>query len=216
MIFLALDLVLAAISIYFLFLGLKVFLTKKPFLISAKYNFFVMLIAFATQLVIPISNFFDFSRLKEDKFDWFFLASPLFLIVLYSVLLIYLWKTMQGYQIIGVTEDTFRTSLQNVLRKLGLPFEERLSKMRLTSLETDLESSMNAWAGTATLKIKDAKYKEIEKKIAENLRRELNDEYLPVNLRTSYFYLITGGLMLVFMIGFSYWTWTTESFWRNF
>lgn len=123
---------------------------------------------------------------------------------------------MQGYQIIGVNEDTFRTSLQNVLKKLGLPFEERLSKMRLTSLETDLESSVNAWSGVATIKIKDAKYKAVEKEIAENLRKEFQDDYLPVNLRTSYFYLITGSLMFVFMGAFSYWTWTTESFWRNF
>ncbi len=216
MIFLTLDLVLVAISIYFLFLGLKMFLTKKPVLIPAKYNFVVVFIAFATQLVIPLSDLFRTSRYKEDNFDWFLMLMPLFLIVIYSVLLVYLWKTMQGYQIIGVNEDIFRTSLQNVLRKLGLPFEERLSKMRLTSLETDLESSVNAWSGVATIKIKDAKYKEVEKEIAENLRKEFQDDYLPVNLRTSYFYLITGSLMFVFMAGFSYWTWTTESFWRNF
>lgn len=216
MIFLTLNLVLVAMSIYFLFLGLKVFLTKKPFLIPAKYNFFVVFIAFATQLVMPISNLFRTSRYKEDSFDWFLIAMPLFLIVFYFVLLVYLWKTMQGYQIIGVNEDTFRTSLHSVLKKLGLPFEERLSKMRLTSLETDLESAVNAWSGVATIKIKDAKYKEVEKQIAENLRKEFQDDYLPVNLRTSYFYLITGSLMFVFMSGFSYWIWTTESFWRNF
>lgn len=216
MIFLTLNLVLVAMSIYFLFLGLKVFLTKKPFLIPAKYNFFVVFIGFATQLVMPISNLFRTSRYRENNFDWFLMLIPLFLIVLYSVLLGYLWKTMQGYQIIGVNEDTFRTSLQNVLKKLGLPFEERLSKMRLTSLETDLESLVNAWSGVATIKIKDAKHKGVEKEIAENLRKEFQDDYLPVNLRTSYFYLITGGLMFVFMGAFSYWIWTTESFWRNF
>lgn len=69
MIFLTLDLVLVAMSIYFLFLGLKVFLTKKPFLIPAKYNFFVVFIAFATQLVMPISNLFRTSRYREDNFD---------------------------------------------------------------------------------------------------------------------------------------------------
>ena len=214
--FLILDLVLLAMSTYFLFLGLKVYLAKKPFLIPAKYNFFVVFIAFAAQLVMPISNLFRTSKYREDNFDWFLTLSPLFLLIFYSVLLVYLWKTMQGYQIIGVNEDTFRTSLQNVLKKLGLPFEERLSKMRLMSLETDLESAVNAWSGVATIKIKDAKYKAVEKEIAENLRKEFQDDYLPINLRTSYFYLITGGLMFVFMSGFSYWTWTTESFWRNF
>lgn len=216
MIFFTLILVFCAISIYFLFLGLKVLLTKKPFLIAAKYNFFIIFTAFATQLVMPISNFFRTSRYKEDNFDWFVVLMPLFLIILYSVLLVYLWKTMQGYQIIGINEDTFRTSLQNVLKKLGLSFEERLSKMRLISLETDLESAVNSWSGVATIKIKDAKHKGVEKKIAENLQKEFQDDFLPVNLRTSYFYLITGGLMFVFMLGFSYWTWTTESFWRNF
>ena len=216
MIFLTLSLVFAAISIYFLFLGLTVFLTKKPFLIPAKYNFFVILIAYAAQLVMPISGLFQESRYKEDSFDWFFVSMPLFLIIFYSVLLVYLWKTMQGYQIIGVDEDSFRTSLQNVLKRLGLPFEERLSKMRLTSLQTDLESSVNAWSGVATIKIKNPKHKDVEKEIAENLRKEFQDDFLPVNLRTGYFYLITGGLMFVFMLGFSCWTWTTESFWRNF
>ena len=216
MIFLTLSLVLLAMSAYFLFLGLKVFLRKKPFLISAKYNFFIIFIALAVQLVLPVSNLFRTSIFKEDNFDWFLLSTPIFLIVLYSVLLVYLWKTMQGYQVIGVTEDSFRTSLQNVLKKLGLPFEERLSKMRLTNLETDLESTIQAWSGVATLKIKDSNHKKIEKEIAENLQKEFKDDYLPINLRTSYFYLITGGLMFVFCIGFSYWTWTTEVLWESF
>lgn len=216
MIFLTLSLVLVAISIYFLFLGLKVILTKKPFLIPAKYNFFVILIAFATQLVIPINNLFQLTRFKEDTLNWFLILMPLFLVVFYLVLLVYLWKTMQGYQIIGVDEDSFRTSLHNVLNKLGLPFEERLSKMRLTSLETDLESSMNAWSGVATLKIKNTNHKKTEKEITEYLRREFKDDFTPVNLRTGYFYSITGILMFALSIGLSYWTWTNEFLWRSF
>jgi len=216
MISLTLSLVFILMSIYFLFLGLKVFLTKKPFLMSAKYNFFIIFIAFASQLVMPISNLFRTSRYTEDNFDWFMITMPVFLIVFYSAFLFFLWKTMQGYLVIGVTEDSFRNALQSVLTKLGLPFEERLSKMRLTSLDTDLQSSMNAWSGMASLKIKDAKHKEIEREIAENLQKQLIDEDSPINLRTSYFYLFTGGLMFIFFIGFSYWTWTNEFLWRDF
>ena len=122
---------------------------------------------------------------------------------------------MQGYLIIGVTEDSFRNSLHSVLTTLGLPFEERLSKMHLPTLNTDLQSSINAWSGAATLKIKDGKYKEIEREIAENLQQRLIEDDSPVNLRTSYFYLFTGGLMFVFFAGFSYWTWTNEFLWKN-
>lgn len=213
MILLTINLIFVVMSVYFLFLGLKVVLTKKPFLIPTKYNFFIILVAYAAQLIMPIQSIFRASRFREESFDWFLVLMPLFMFIFYTFLLVYLWNVMKGYQVIGVNEDTFRTSLQNVLRKLDLSFEERLSKMRLISLETDLESSVNAWSGVATFKIKDKKYKEVEKQIADNLKKEFSDDYLSVNLRTSYFYLISGSLLFVFLIGFSYWSWTKQLFW---
>ncbi len=123
---------------------------------------------------------------------------------------------MQGYLIIGVDEDSLSNCLENVLIKLGLPFEERLSKMRLTSLNTDLQSSINVWSGVASLKIKGNKHKETEREITEELRKEFVNENSPVNLRTSYFYLFLGGLTFIFSIGFTYRTWTNEFLWKSY
>lgn len=208
--FLTLSAIFIVLSAYFLFLGFKVFLTKKPFLISAKYNFLVIFISFAAQLVMPVGNVFRVLRRDDDGIDWFIVSMPLFLFVIYAVLLFYLWKTMRGYLIIGVNEDSLRSSLHDTLTKLGLPFEEQLSKIRLMSLNTDLQVSMNAWAGVASLKVKDAKYKETENEIVADLQKKLMDDNLPANLRTSYFYLFMGGFMLVFFAGLAYWDWANK------
>lgn len=195
-------------SLYFMFMGLKVLLSKRPFLLSAKYNFLVIVLAFASQLIIPVSNIFKLNRNAADGLNWLIILSPLFLVLFYAVLLYFLWKTMQGYFVVGITEDSFREILQNALSKLKLPYEERLSKMRLTNLNTDLQTSVNAWSGMASFKIKDKNNKETEKRIAEALRIDIAESNIQPNLRISYFYLVFGVLFLIFFVGFTYWTWS--------
>lgn len=216
MIFLLTSIVLIAISFYFLFLGAKVVVTKRPLLIPARLNLLVVFIAFSIQLVGPIKGIFRTGGPLGSEIDWFLVSMPIFLVLFYAACFVFLWKTMTGYQILGVDEDSFRTALQNALKSLGLSFEERLSKMRLTSLETDLEASTNAWSGVATIKIKDTGHRETVKDIAKELQKQLNDDYSPVNLRTSYFYLIFGALLLIMSIGIMAFMFTNDLLWEGF
>ncbi len=216
MIFLALWGVFILLSLYFLFLGANVLLTRKPYVMRTKYNFYVVFFALASQLIIPVRGVIQLSGSVDRDIDWFTMLSPIFLGLFYSVLLFFLWKTMQGYSVIGVDEESFRTSLVSVLTQLGLPFEERISKMRLTSLDTDLDSAINAWSGAATVKIRDAGHRKTEKKIAQGLQTHFSNEKVTLNLRTSYFYILVGSLLFLFSIGFAYWTWNRDSFWNSY
>ena len=213
---LLMSLVLVLVSFYFLFLGAKVLISKRPLLMPAKYNFFVLVLVFGMQLVMPIKNLFVMREFESDTTNWIMYATPLFTIVLYSGLLYYFWKILKGFTVIGVTEDAFRNSLKDALASLRLPYEERLSKMHLESLGVDLQSSVGAWAGVASIKIKEPGYEEVEKQIADALQNELSRSEEPLNLNSIYFYLGTGSLLIAFSAMFTYWIWTTESFWRNF
>jgi len=209
-------------TVFCLYLGLSIQFTKRPIVLSAKYNFWVVFVLFVGQLVLPFGSLFRYWRdvqsmsSKTPSFDWFMVAAPIFLVLFYTVLMICLWKILQGYQVFGVTEDGFRGSLENVLRKLSIPFEERLSKMQLREPKADLTTFVNVWLGVASIRIKDKDHKALERKIVDTLKEELKDNSTTVNRTGGHFLLILGTLLLVFLGAFTVWAWTSGAFSRDF
>lgn len=128
------------LSFYFLHHGLRVLITKRPFLFSSKNVFWVAALAFLPNIIFPINSFwkhYSFDAETSAPFDWtisFLLLIPL---VMYPALLIFYWRILRGYGVLGVTDESFRQALYSVLQELKLPYEERLLKctsFRLTPI----------------------------------------------------------------------------------
>ncbi len=188
-------------------MGLRGVVSKKPFVFSSKSNFWLVALAFSPSIVQPFHSFWKlYSSTVEhgEDFEWSFALLLLFPLLVYPVILAFLWRQMRGYTVLGVTDDSFRQALYTVLNDLQLPFEERLSKLRLTSLDADLEANVASWMGVANLRIKQREHQETLKRVAEALKNYFAGSHVSINMVTCVYYIILGVMILAMAGVFSY------------
>jgi hypothetical protein len=116
-----------------------------------------------------------------------------------AVLLVMMWKQTAGYMVIGVAEEPFRNSLLNTLRKLNLPFEESLSRVRLTTLEADLQVGIQPWMRTAYLRMKQPQHADTFTKVVDSLRKDFagsTAQFDATTMCSFYIYIVFGILFL--------------------
>ena len=195
------------LAAYFLVLGLRGIILKKPFLFSAKSAFWVILLAFTPSMIFPVQGFWEnysFTAENSMPFDWSDMLVLLIPLVMYPALLIFYWQILKGYSILGVTDESFRQALYSILDELKIPFEERLSKMHLTQIGADLEANVNSWMGVATIRIRQREHLETLDRIAEGLKRYFAGSHVSVNMQTCVYYVIFGVITLAAAVIFSY------------
>jgi len=197
--FLIFSIVFVILGLYLLITGLRGVITKKPFVFSAKSNFWLVALAFSPSIVQPLYSFWQlYSSSVEhaEDFEWSLALLLLFSLLIYPVILAFLWRQMRGYTVLGVTDDSFREALHAVLEDLRLPFEERLSKLRLTSLDADLEANVAGWMGVANLRIKQREHQETLERIANGLKHYFAASRVSINMVTCVYYIILGVLIM--------------------
>lgn len=185
------PLLLSTMALFFLFIGVKVLLNKKPLLLSSKYFFGFMVLAFSPQFVTAASML---TADIPESFSLFFYLSPIMLVVL----LVYLWFQMKGYMAIGISDDSFRDALHYSLNKNNLPFEEQLSTVKLTSINASLQIAVQSWIGAGQIKLKETKNIGVLPAIVGGINQYYSENSIKPNHITSIFYILIGTLMLFF------------------
>jgi hypothetical protein len=175
-------------------IGLKIILTRKPVVLLARWLLAFMALTFTPMLIKPICDLFKYG------FSAISLA-PMIVLVMYSVLLVMIWFVTKGYLILGVAEDTFRDALHYALNKLNIKFEETLSRIKLPDRNCELQVAIQAWVGTAQIKLKESK----DRALLKNIVKEVNNYFqsnseTKTNYLIAIFYSILGLLMIIFMI----------------
>jgi hypothetical protein len=182
-------------SIFFLFIGIKVVFSKRPVFMSSRYFFAFMVLAFSPQFVSTVTMF---TKDMPDKLGFILLLNP----IMFICLLVFFWFQMKGYMAIGVSDDSFRDALHYSLKKNSLPFEEQLSVIKLTSINANLQIAIQSWMGSGQLKLK----KSNDKTILPNIIAGINEFYIENSIKpnniTSIFYIIMGVFMLIFSVAF--------------
>jgi len=112
-----------------------------------------------------------------------------------------MYFTLPGYTIFGVTDTSFREALLAALQKLQLPYEEVLSSIRLTSIEADLQVSVQSWVGSGIIKIKQRKHRSQLTEIVTAMNEHFRTSSVSTNLITCIIYLVMGILMAALGIG---------------
>lgn len=192
------SIVYIVLGLYMLITGLRGVITKKPFVCSAKSSFWLVALFFSPGVV---QTFHIFWKLYSspvgyaEDFEWSHVLMLLFPPLIYTLILAFFWRQMRGYTILGVTDDSFRQALYAVLEDLRLPFEERLSKLHLTSIDADLEANVAGWMGIANLRIKQYEEQETLKRIADGLNRYFAASNVSINMVTCVYYIILGVLV---------------------
>jgi hypothetical protein len=187
-------------AIIFLILGLRGLVTRKPFLISARWLFALMVLGFAPSLVSP----FVFPmphpagvRLAGLTFlEW---INPL----MFVAILAFSWIMLQGYVAFAVTGGSFREGLLASIAKLDLPYEETLSAIRLPSLGADLQVAVQTWVGTGQVKVKPRRFRPVLQDIVRGMNEYYQASTVPVNLAGCGFYVVIGVFLLAFAVVFA-------------
>ena len=206
------SIVFVIVGIYFLIIGLRGVITKKPLVFAAKSSFWLVALFFSPGIVQALYSFWDlfYSSLADaegfdwsvysflkllSSFEWSYVLLLLFPLLIYPVILAFFWRQARGYTVLGITDDSFRQALYTVLKDLQLPFEERLSKLHLTSLDADLEANVAGWMGVANLRIKQREHQETLERVANGLKHYFAGSRVSVNMITCVYYIILGALI---------------------
>ena len=130
-------------AIFMFAIGLRGLVTRRPFVIPARWFFFLMLLTFLPSIALTFGIPFSSSGPSMPRLSPIMWLNPL----MFGVILLMMWFQMQGYFVFAVTDQGFREALASAMHKLNLPFEERLSAMHLPSVGADLQVAVNpGWA----------------------------------------------------------------------
>lgn len=171
---------------FFFVIGLRGILTKRPFLVSSRWLLLVMFIGLVPAILIPVFLPGD----SPFMIKW---LNPM----IFTLLLVMMCFALRGYVAYAVTDTSFRDALLTSLQKLELPYEETLSTIRLTSVEVDLQVSVQSWMGSGQIKIKQRGHGSLLKKIADAMNEHFRVSATDTNLTACIFFLVMGILMVI-------------------
>ena len=178
-------------AIFFLTVGLRGILTKRPFLISQRWLLLIVFVAcIPTTILCSLARFPGGSNLMS----W---LAPF----LFGFILLMVWYQAKGYTAYAVTDASFREALIEVLQKLQLPYEESLSLIRFTSIRVDLQVSVQGWIGTGIINVKQRAYRFMLREIVNSMNEYFRMSSVPTNMITCVFFVAAGGLMVIAAIG---------------
>jgi hypothetical protein len=183
------------LAAFFLVIGLRGILTGKPFLLSNKWMLVLMFVTFIPVILLPFYFALpDLDLTEMDLMEW---LNP----AIFTVVLVMMCFALKGYVAYGVTDTSFREALLAALEKLQLPYEETLSTMRLTSIDADLQVSVQSWLGSGMIKVKQREHRSLLTEIVAEMNRYFSGASTPIKLTTCIFYVVMGVLMVIGGIG---------------
>ena len=180
-------------ALFFLVIGLRGILARCPFLISNRWLLLVMFVSLTPGILIfpflPGSAPFVIKWLNP---------------MICTVCLVMMCFTLRGYAGYAVTDTSFRDALLTSLQKLDLSYEETISTIRLTSVEVDLQVSIQSWMGAGMIKVKQRGHGSLLTKIADAMNEHFRISSADTNLNSCIFFLVMGILMVIGGIGMSF------------
>jgi hypothetical protein len=208
--------ILVVFALYMIGIGLLGLLLRRPFAFSGRILAWFILMFLTALFMSAIAMLVDevvFWASEKDIGSMLasfpsFLADhglsslmlifvPLFLWVIYG-------RPISGYWVSAANERDIRRALIYALSKLELPFQETVSRIRLTSLDADLKANPVYGMGIAKIWIQPSRYRQQSKEIAAaaNEYYKINTKMVPKT--TSISYIIFGIFILVGSIPFAF------------
>ncbi len=110
------------------------------------------------------------------------------------------WYSLRGYVTFGVTDVSFQEALLAALEKLQLPYEESLSAIRLTSIQADLQVSVQSWTGSALIKVKQRTHRSALREIVNTMNEYFRTSFVSTNMISCIFFLVMAIFEVLFAI----------------
>jgi len=196
--FLIFPVIFCAFVFFFGFISFSILIKKKPVIVSSKIILILITIALLPSIFINLMDF---------KYSGFSSLIQLIIPVMFSFLIIFYLMLLKGISIYGINDDDFRKYLFLSLDSLGIKYTEKLNKIHLDELQTDLNIAFQEMLGTGTIKPKNRK-KVNFKSIVKAFKSLIRDNEIVVKKITAYFYLVFSIIMLLTTIVFTYFIFT--------
>jgi hypothetical protein len=183
-----------AMALFFLAIGLRGVVTRKPFLLSSRWLLGLVFLGFAPSIIHPFRFPPPPAGVGGGSLNLLLWLNPAMLVVL----AVFMWLSLRGYMAFGVTDASFREGLLATLGKLQLPHEETLGAIRLPSAGVDLQVAVQSWIGIAQVKAKQRQDGGVLADVAAGMNEYFQAASVPTNLTGCVFYVVMGLFMLVF------------------
>ena len=180
-------------AIVFFYIALQGIVKRSPIVISSRLFTWPITLTFAALAVAILSlQFSPFS----DGFDFLIVLQ----VLMFAVLLFVIWRQMQGFFVLGITEDAFRDALIEALNELGFSHKESVSGFLIEELDDTLQVNIQDWMGTAQLRMKSKANRDHLRKLAGILKMRLASAPEGAKMLSTVIFGIVGVLMLVFVV----------------
>jgi hypothetical protein len=166
--------VFGGLSICVGFFGLA---KRRPILFPMLYYNGLVLLIFTLGLIFSFVQFFS----PRKTSSLFLNVAPFILLVLIAWLAFSSLRQTSGYMVLGIYDDTFRDAITHALKKLNLSYQETISKIKLVSLNVDLQAQVTSWVGVATFHIKQPQHAQHLKNIANTMSKYYEHKSIKVN-----------------------------------
>ena len=178
---------------FLVFIALRTLIGRRPLVISSRWLFAFMCLAFLPSIAHSIAMGFSFSQ-NLSMILW---MNPLITVTL----LAFCWIQMKGYAVFAISDDYFREALLASAQSLGFSIEEKMSRLKIKETGHEIQVAIQGWIGTAQLKSTAKESNDAVRRIADGMTKYFQSTPGKINYITSCFYLIMGA----FMIAMSAW-----------
>lgn len=138
--------------------------TNRPFLFSPRWFLLAITAVFWANFGFAVRHVLR-TPLPSGEIDGALLILPGLLAVVTLLMVV----QFRGFLAVGVTGPLFREALFVSIKKLGLPFEQHFSIVRLPSVGADLRMSVQSFTGTAQIKMRHVRGGRALKDIARGM-----------------------------------------------
>ena len=192
-----LPVILGLVALSFVGLGLFGLLRKRPFVMSARWTFALIVVCFSPSLVMQIALYLDGrDRLYAGSLRWVSLLVPL----MFAVVIAFMAIATRGYLVFSATQSSLRDGLLAALERMELPFDETLATIRLPTVPAELYVAVQGWIGTAQIRLRKGKGGDLLRRIAGSLNEEFRLVPVSTNHTWAVVYVILGVLTGVTVI----------------
>jgi hypothetical protein len=166
--------------------------TNRPFLYSPRWFLACVAGVFCANFATALQSAVN-APLATGKIP----IAPLVLPAILALTTLLLLVQFRGFLAVGITGPLFREALFVSLKKLGLPFEQHFSIVRLPSERTEFKMSVHGWTGTAQIKLRRVRGRRALRDIARGMNDYFQSRKIAASTISCLYYL---ALSLMFAI----------------
>ncbi|HEY8967151.1 MAG TPA: hypothetical protein VIM58_11935 [Candidatus Methylacidiphilales bacterium] len=187
------PLYMTALALFFWGVAAHVLLRKRPLVLSQKWMFGMLCVAFLPTILGAFLPFGPSAR----GFDLIHWINP----VMFLFLLGWFWFAMRGYLVLGAGEDAFRNALKEAASRNGYEVEERLGGILLQPAGISLLITIQAWSGSAAIRSKSRADSGAVRALAAGLKTHFEGYEGKLNYTIPILYGVLGLFMAASAIG---------------